>query len=609
MSLRRWILIFLVALISIGGLMAGFNAIIDPFGIFGDPVMDWWPYNMTQNPRIAKITYLDENYKDYNAYIIGCSKTSSFPTEALNEYYNANFYNLMMYGEDLYDVELTLRYVLQNYEAEHIVIVTGFEGLTDYNNESDSMKGNLHAKVEGSGKLSFYSKYLFANPQYAINKMRAKSNDTYLVNPDKVFTAETGAYDKSLRDIERISSAAAYLEKNPEFLYDYGYNSSLADVDEGLASFERMIEMCGAAGVSFTLIISPMYENDLNSYVNDDLMYFYRELSRITDFWDFSGYNSVNTEPRYFYDVYHHRNSVGTMALARMFGDTGTYVPDDFGFYVTAANVEERIAGYTARTETGKTNDREVTVLMYHHIGDDTYNSAVISEEAFRSQLEALLAAGYEAVTFDDLIAFVDKGTPLPDKPLVITFDDGYASNIEIAAPILAEYGMCTTVNIIGVSVGDSYYKDTGTAIIPHFSFEDALPWVEAGVIQIHSHSYDMHMHEKLDTENYRFGVKQKADEGEVDYIEAFRQDFKASAAAIEDAFGTEITVYAYPYGFYNDLTEVLLSEMGVRVTLTVNEGLNTVIKGLPQSLRALNRINVTEELTGNDLVEYLKQF
>lgn len=609
MSLKRWLIIFAAALALTGAAIAGFNAVADPFGIFGDPVMDWWSYDMTQNPRTAKITYLDGHYEDYDAYIIGCSKTSSFPTEMLNSYYGASFYNLMMYGEDLYDVEMTLKYVLESYGAEQIVIVTGFEGLTDYDNESDGMKGNTHAKVDGSNPITFYSKYLFANPRYAFDKIEAWRNDSYLVNANRVFTVETGAYDKSLRDVERISSLKEYMAAYPEFTYDYGYHEALEDVDEGLASIGRMKAMCDAAGVGFTLIISPMYENDLDSYINDDLWYFYWELAEITDFWDFSGYNSVNTEPRYYYDVYHHRNSVGAMALARMFSDESVYVPEDFGVYVTAGNVEERIAGYTEKNGGGSVCDREVAVLMYHHIGDDTSSGTVVSEGTFRSQLKALKSAGYETVTFGDLIAYVDKGAELPGKPLVITFDDGYASNIEIAAPILAEYGMCATVNVIGVSEGDSYYKDTGTAIIPHFSFENALPWVEAGVIQIQSHSYDMHMHEKLDTENYRYGVLQKADESEEDYIRAFRQDFEASKSAIKEALGTEVSVYAYPYGAYNDLTEVLLSEMGVRVTLTVNEGLNTVIKGLPQSLRAMNRVNVTESYAGNALIEYLNSF
>src|SRR5690606_11002775 len=101
MSFRKWIMIFILTVISVGTLTAGFNALVDPFVIFGDVVFDWYAYNMTQNPRVAKIAYLDRNHEKYDSYIIGCSKTSSYSTEALNKYYGgARFYNMLMYGGD-----------------------------------------------------------------------------------------------------------------------------------------------------------------------------------------------------------------------------------------------------------------------------------------------------------------------------------------------------------------------------------------------------------------------------------------------------------------------------------------------------------------------------
>ena len=51
-------------------------------------------------------------------------------------------------------------------------------------------------------------------------------------------------------------------------------------------------------------------------------------------------------EPRYFHDVYHHRNAVGAMALAKMFDDDTFYIPEDFGCYVTLENVEARLEEY-----------------------------------------------------------------------------------------------------------------------------------------------------------------------------------------------------------------------------------------------------------------------
>lgn len=608
MRLKKWLGYFLLGLVVCGGMLAGFNVLVDAFGVFGDVVLDWWSYDMTQNPRVAKVEWLDDHYEEYDSYIIGCSKTSSYSVERLNEYYGANFYNMFMYGEDLYDVEKTVEYILNNYGAENIVINTGLQDITVFDIESDNMKGNLNAKVDDSNILAFYSKYLFANPEYAADKLFAYWGDSYLVNENKVFYPATGAYDKSSRDVERISALDEYLEAHPDFQEDRGRVETLDAMDACLESVGRIKSMCEEVGATFTYIISPVYKTELDKYANNDLMEYYSRLIKITDFWDFSGYHSVAAEPRYFYDYAHFRNSVGAMALAYMFDDDSVYVPEDFGVHVTADNVQEHIDSYFNRDHISKTEERQVLVLMYHEMGE-VEGDGYVSGESFRSQMEALLDEGYESVTYEDLISYVNEGDELPEKPVVITFDDGYKGNLEIAAPILDEYGMSAIISVIGISAGKSTYKDTDEPIIPHFAFEEAIPWVESGVISIQSHSYDMHQVDKLDGPDYRLGVYQKDGESEEDYISAFREDFATSRDAIDTALGTEVVGFAYPYGFYTELSEVLLSQMGIEVSVTSNYGYNTVVKGLPQTLRAMNRISVTDQYQGEDFIEYLKGF
>ena len=195
----------------------------------------------------------------------------------------------------------------------------------------------------------------------------------------------------------------------------------------------------------------------------------------------------------------------------------------------------------------------------------------------------------------------------MPENPVLITFDDGYTSNYELAYPILEKYNMKAVINVIGVTTGKDSYKDTGAAIIPHFTYEEAREMAESGVIEIQSHSFDMHNTEALD-EDYRQGVYKKAGETDEEYIEAFCSDFKRSEKEILDNTGNRVISYAYPNGFYTTLSEVLLSRMGVRITMTVEEGMNTVIKGLPQSLRAMKRYRVHEGISGEKLVERLKK-
>ncbi len=609
MSFKKWIAVFIVTAAVIGALVCAFNALVDPFGIFGDVAFDWYAYDMTQNPRAAKIAYLDKNYEKYDSYIIGCSKTGSYSTEALNEYYGgASFYNMLMYGGDMYDIELTAKYILENYNVKNIVVNMGLEETVRYDTQADEMKSNLHAKVDGSWQPAYYGKYLFANPSYAFSKVAAWYTDGYLVNENDVFLPESGVYDKSVRDVEHVGSLNDFLTAYPSFKTVLK-KENLDAKDKCLDSVRRIKEMCDDKGVSFRMIISPIFHTEMDIYDKGQLEEFLTGLSQITDYWDFSGYNSVSFEPRYFYDPYHFRNAVGNMVLARIFGDESIYVPDDLGRHVTADNISEHLSFYfrdTAADEYG-ISSCNVPVLMYHHLDNAATNDAVMTPERFEEHIAALTEAGYSAISLDQLLDYVDRGLEMPENPVLITFDDGYSSNYELAYPILEKYNMKAVINIIGVTAGKDTYKDTGVAIIPHFTYEEAREMVESGVIEIQSHGFDMHNTEALD-EDYRQGVYKKAGETDEEYIEAFCSDFKRAEKEIFENTGSRVISYAYPNGFYTTLSEVLLSRMGVRITMTVEEGMNTVLKGLPQSLRAMKRYRMNEGISGEELVELLRK-
>jgi len=91
--------------------------------------------------------------------------------------------------------------------------------------------------------------------------------------------------------------------------------------------------------------------------------------------------------------------------------------------------------------------DRGVAVLFYHSVMDnptlyfDLLGDIVHSTQVFRNQIE-VLAKEYNPVTLSDVLQFVHDGRQLPPRPVVITFDDGYTDNYEIAAPVLQEFGV-----------------------------------------------------------------------------------------------------------------------------------------------------------------------
>lgn len=102
---------------------------------------------------------------------------------------------------------------------------------------------------------------------------------------------------------------------------------------------------------------------------------------------------------------------------------------------------------------TGKPGTAAVPVLMYHVINPPIptapYPGLYVPKAQFAAQMRALKAAGYHAVTMDQLQAYWTRGVPLPaGKPVVLTFDNGYASQYTNALPVLRRLGWPGVENI-----------------------------------------------------------------------------------------------------------------------------------------------------------------
>ena len=606
MRSKKWVILFLITVFVLAALLAALNLTADPFGAFGDRLLGWFSYDETNNPRVAKLSYLEQHHDEYDSYILGCSSTSSFPVDSFNELYDASFYNLIMYGADMRDCEKITRYLLDNYEVRNLVLNVYLDNGLEYDEESDRLTKNLHYKEDpDTSALSYYTRYLFADPRYSLAKLKALRTDTILPQTFDVFDEKTGCYDKRVRDAEPIGNMEDYLERYPVFA-DYPRQTlSLPYTQACMQSVTAIRDMCEEAGVALTVVAGPVYAEYLKNYQTQDVAEFYRSLAQITPFWDFSS-SSVSCEPRYFYDGTHFRNNVGEMMCARMAGRTDLWMPADFGTYVTA---DTPVRYFTDVLQPAALAADEISVqvpiLMYHHLAEDVTNDEMVSPERFEAQIKALSEAGYTGVSFDELLAYVMQGEPLPDKPVVITFDDGYLSNYTLAYPILQKYSMKATIFAIGISFGKDHYKDTGYAITPHFGAAEAKEMADSGLISIQSHTYDMHQWPPYEdgTSAVRQNILQLPGESEEDYVQALTQDFTRSRELLEQATGRNVGVLAYPAGQYATLTQVTLGSLGVYATLSTNPGVNTVVKGLPQTLCAMLRFGITEDMTPQALL------
>lgn len=288
-----------------------------------------------------------------------------------------------------------------------------------------------------------------------------------------------------------------------------------------------------------------------------------------------------------------------TLVLAMTLGIAALAVMGEKNPPVTTASISD-----SQRVD----DESNVPALMYHHFADKSTADTVVSGERFREHMTALRDAGYHAITVHQLIDYVDNGTPLPAKPVLITMDDGYTSNLETAAPILEELGMCATVFVIGINEGEKCYVHSGEPLAsPRFAYEDAASWVEKGILDLQSHTLDMH---QLESYGYsgRDGMLPLPEESEENYLQAVLEDVRQFQQRREGRVATDLCALAYPFGYCTEELDSILDEAGIIVTLTIQGHGNLVKTGDRSTLRQLGRYNVTEHMTGEALVNLLEQ-
>lgn len=612
MNAKKWVLTFLLLALVLALGLAAFNYVTDPFAAFGDRFLNWFSYDETNNPRVAKISYLEQYHDEYDSYILGCSSTSSLQVSDFNKLYDANFYNLIMYGADMRDCEKIADYLIEHYEVKHLVLNVYLDNGFTYDDETDRLTRNLHYLTDpDTSALSFYTRYLFCDPRYGFAKLKNLRNDRLLPQSFDVFNEVTGEYDKRVRDVEPIGSMDTYLEAYPVFA-DYPKTGDfvLGQTENCMKSVAAIKERCEAAGVELVVVAAPVYIDYFQNFQAEDVANFYASLAKVTDFWDFSC-SSVSCEPRYFYDATHFRNAVGSMIAARIAGDDSVYIPDDFGTYVTADTPSSYFSEVLQATALpDETVSRDVPVLMWHNLAEESSGDMTISVDTFRAQIEALHEAGFKTVSLQQLYDYVHFGTELPEKPIVLTFDDGYFSNYEYAFPILQEYDMQATIFAIGVSVGKDTYKDTDHAMTPHFGADEAREMVDSGLISVQSHTFDMHQWPPFEDGNAQVRETLLPFDGEADadYEAAVEADFAESRELLESITGQPVNALAFPEGAYVTLTQDALRSAGAELTFTTVRAVNTVVKGLPQSLCAMPRFGMTESADMIALVAELEQ-
>ena len=253
-------------------------------------------------------------------------------------------------------------------------------------------------------------------------------------------------------------------------------------------------------------------------------------------------------------------------------------------FAGTAAHAAQAAAGISADVLPA---ERRLPIIMYHSILDDPKKAQdyVITPDILEADLCWLRANGYTTVTVSDLIAFVAGRGTLPDKPVMLTFDDGYLNNRTYAEPLLQAYGMRAVISVVGSYTDRFTQTPDPNPLYAHLTWEDLIRMQENGVFEIQNHSYDMH------ALGPRRGSDRMAGESDGSYRCAFTEDTERMQRLLAE-HGIAATTYTYPYGQVGAHTTEWLKELGFSVSMTCYEKMNLIRAGDPEGLFCLGRWN-----------------
>ena len=232
-------------------------------------------------------------------------------------------------------------------------------------------------------------------------------------------------------------------------------------------------------------------------------------------------------------------------------------------------------------------NTIELPILMYHHMlkSSKLLGDYTITPTEFENDLKYLKEHGYTTIQVQDLISFCNGESTLPEKPVMITFDDGYESVYEYAYPLLKQYGMKAVVSIIGYDT-DLYSKTEEKHInYSHLTWTQLREMVESSVFEIQNHTYNMHGN------NTRRGLRKKDGETEEEYCSAISADLLQVQNEVKRNLGIAPTTFTYPFGYITKTSKQIIRDLGFQASFSCEAGIN-VLSGNPEELYLLMRYN-----------------
>ncbi len=246
--------------------------------------------------------------------------------------------------------------------------------------------------------------------------------------------------------------------------------------------------------------------------------------------------------------------------------------------------------------EIPKKKEVKVPILLYHHLTDEPFQNgneiSTISPEDFRLHMTAI-KVNFTPISlrqYYDYVTSPDENATLPKNPIIITFDDGYSSNYELAYPILKQLEIPATIFVVTDTVGAK--AEDGLVNYSHFTWDQAREMEASGLIEIQSHTAS---HKSLINLDYGQLVTQ----------------LRKSKYMLEKNLGRPSDMIAFPFGDYNQTVLDASRAAGYKLFALVDDkqSQEAFSVNLPsEGVESLTRMTVAGTMGNVNVIEIIRQ-
>ena len=246
--------------------------------------------------------------------------------------------------------------------------------------------------------------------------------------------------------------------------------------------------------------------------------------------------------------------------------------------------------------------------LCYHDIPARASVLEDVPRDVFVKQLEYLKTHGYAVVSPEDILAARKGLRPLPDKAVLLTFDDAYRSFYDFVYPVLRLYGYPAVLSVVTswIERKPDYVKDKEL-----MSWEQIRELVQSDLIYAASHSHDLHKgvianplgNEEAAGSAFIYSAGENRYETEAHFRSRVAFDLRQSGEILEAKTGTRPLILTWPYGQFNRPALDEAKKLGFELMLTLAPG--------SASLKAVDMVNrniITSQIDFEDFASRLKQ-